>query len=275
MIDLEDIEDIEPMEGDKPEIDLPFKEEKFEIGEWVYSHQVGVLASLILYLIVMILFVSTKITIKIQPTKNVIAVDLQPLAELERERDELRKSVEEMLNDEKIDWEEVENAISNESSTEEQVNIEEEIERMMEEAAEYQRQMEANRVAYERGMAEAQDLIDNPRPQEPFLESQKRKPRDAKVGGSVTVSYILDNPVRHSRQLIVPAYLCEGGGKVSIRIAVNQQGEVTSAKVISGGDECMQQSALNAAYASLFDINRGAPLRHMGLIIYTFVPQQR
>ncbi len=276
MIDLKDIEDIEPMEGPKPEIDLPFKDDKTDIGEWVYTHQVGLFVLLIAYFILMILFVTAKITISTSRNTDALAIDLQLLAELEFEREELLKSIERLQKEnEPIDWSEVENQISNESSAETE-RIASEVEQMLNDAAERQRTMESNRAAYEQGLAEAQDLIDNPPPLEPFLESQKEKRgQDIKSGGSVTVSYTLDNPVRHSVKLVVPAYLCEGGGEVSIRIAVNQQGEVISAKVISGGDECMQESALASALASRFDINRGAPLKHMGLIIYTFVPQSR
>ncbi len=273
MIDLKDIEDIEPFEGEKPEIEIPFVEKKTDVGEWVYTHQVGLFATLILYLLLMIFFVTFRISVEVRRPQNVIAIDVNPLEELQRERDELIKSLEKLKQDETIDWEEVDNQISNESSTETE-SEEIDIEQMLADAEANMRQMEANRADYERILAEAQEVIDNPPAPKPFLESREKR-RDIRVGGSVTVSYTLDNPIRHAQDLVVPAYLCEGGGKVSIRIAVNQRGEVIYAKVISGGDECMQQSALNSALASRFDINRGAPLRHMGLIIYTFVPQQR
>jgi hypothetical protein len=56
-------------------------------------------------------------------------------------------------------------------------------------------------------------------------------------------------------------------------VALNQGGEVISARVVSGGDEVMREEALKAARASLFDINNSAPARHEGTITYTFVPQ--
>ncbi len=271
MIELDDIEDVAPMEGEKPEIELPFGDKRSDVGDWVYLHYVGILAAMSLYLVVMVALIVVDIVVEPRPVANVMQIDLEQIEQLREERDKLLEEVEQK-EVEQIEWEEVQNQISNESSLETE-RVESDIEEMLEAAAEQQRVMAENRAAYERGLAEAQELIDNPPPPKPFLESQLKPRRDIKVGGKVTVSYILENPVRHSRELVVPSYLCEGGGEVSIRIGVDQKGEVQIAKVIRGGDECMQQAALNSALASRFEVNRGAPYRHMGLIIYTFVPQ--
>lgn len=272
MIELGDIEDVAPMEGEIPEIELPFGDEKSDVGEWVYLHYVGIIAAMSLYLVVMVALIVVKIVVEPALVSNVVQIDLEQIEQLKEERDRLAEEVEQKQIEEQIEWEEVQNQISNESSLEAE-RIESDIEEMIEAAAEQQRVMAENRAAYERGLAEAQELIDNPPPPKPFLESQLKPRRDIKVGGKVTVSYTLNNPVRHARELVVPSYLCEGGGEVSIRIGVDQKGEVVIAKVIRGGDECQQQAALNSALASRFEINRGAPYRHMGLIIYTFVPQ--
>ena len=82
----------------------------------------------------------------------------------------------------------------------------------------------------------------------------------------MTVSFSLVDPVRHARHLVVPAYQCEGGGEVVVRITVNRAGEVTHASVASGG-------AVRAARNSVFDINDAAPARHTGTITYIFIPQ--
>ena len=96
---------------------------------------------------------------------------------------------------------------------------------------------------------------------------------DRKVQGRVTVSFSLVDPVRHARHLVVPAYQCEGGGEVVVRITVNRAGEVTHASVASGGDDCMRETAVRAARNSVFDINDAAPARHTGTITYIFIPQ--
>ena len=86
-------------------------------------------------------------------------------------------------------------------------------------------------------------------------------------------SFSLTNPTRYSRHLIKPAYRCEGGGEVVVNIAVNQRGDVISAQVASGGDECMRQTAIKAARDSRFDYNEAAPSRQTGTITYIFIPQ--
>ena len=91
--------------------------------------------------------------------------------------------------------------------------------------------------------------------------------------GRVTVSFSLTDPVRTSRHLVVPAYQCEGGGDVEVAVTVDRSGQVTSAHVAAGGDECMHETALRAARASLFNIDPSAPARQQGTITYIFIPQ--
>lgn len=89
----------------------------------------------------------------------------------------------------------------------------------------------------------------------------------------MTVSFSLTNPVRTSRWLEVPAYLCEGGGDVVVSVTVNRAGKVVGARVVEGGDECMRESALRAARSSLFNIDETAPAKQTGTITYIFIPQ--
>jgi len=89
----------------------------------------------------------------------------------------------------------------------------------------------------------------------------------------VPVSFSLTDPVRPSRSLNIPAYRCEGGGDVVVEITVNRAGEVVNARVQSGGDECMRESALRAARVSRFNIDQSAPARQQGTITYIFIPQ--
>lgn len=79
--------------------------------------------------------------------------------------------------------------------------------------------------------------------------------------------------MRTSRSLNIPAYRCEGGGDVVVEITVNRAGEVVNARVQSGGDECMRESALRAARVSRFNIDQSAPARQQGTITYIFIPQ--
>ena len=128
--------------------------------------------------------------------------------------------------------------------------------------------MQANRDAYEQGLAEERAI------RERMGRSGKDdRTQDSRARGRVTVSFSLTDPVRTRRYLEVPAYQCEGGGEVVVGITVNPSGEVVAAKVASGGDDCMREAALEAARNSLFNIDDSAPARQSGTITYLFIPQ--
>lgn len=260
---------------DNSHIKLPFENEQFDLGVWVYTHRVGLCITLITYLVMAIAFLTAKITLDSTPHTKGITIDLQELAELERKRDELKRSVEELQRDQEQveDWKSVQNQASNENALDERVQDDRntDVDKLLKDAAEFQRKMEANRERYESGMAEADAIKERPISNNNDKPSSER--RDSKVKGNVTVSYSLNNPVRHAQQLVVPAYLCEGGGQVVVNITVSHSGEVMSAEVASGGDRCMQESALSSAKASKFDRNSSAPARHIGTITYIFIPQ--
>ena len=172
---------------------------------------------------------------------------------------------------EPIDWKSIRNDVSNENA-----KLDESLRddrgtntAALNDAADAaQERMRANREAYERGLAEAEAIR---RRRERTAE--RGESSDRKVQGRVTVSFSLVDPVRHARHLVVPAYQCEGGGEVVVRITVNRAGEVTHASVASGGDDCMRETAVRAARNSVFDINDAAPARHTGTITYIFIPQ--
>ncbi len=255
--------------------ELPFEEESTGLGEWVYAHRIGLCITLITYLVVAIAFLTAKITLDSTPHSKGIMIDLQQLAELEKQRDELKKSVEELQQNRDMtnDWESVKNIASNENALDERVADDRntDVQKLLQDAADFQRKMESNRETYESGVAEAEAIKNRPTSEQNNESNAQHK--DSKVKGNVTVSYSLNNPVRHAQRLVVPAYLCEGGGQVVINIAVSHNGDVVSAEVASGGDKCMQESALSSARASKFDTNSSAPTRHIGTITYIFIPQ--
>ena len=128
--------------------------------------------------------------------------------------------------------------------------------------------MQANRDAYEQGLAEERAIRERM-----GRSGEDDRAQDSRAKGRVTVSFSLTDPVRTRRYLEVPAYQCEGGGEVVVGITVNPSGEVVAAKVASGGDDCMREAALEAARNSLFNIDDSAPARQSGTITYLFIPQ--
>lgn len=250
---------------------LPFDNKKQDAGEWAYDHRIGLSMMVIAYLVLGILFFASKIVIGSKPHMQGIYVDLQTLAELEAEKERLEREIEMQQQLSNLDWSSVRNVQSNESVSNE--NLQDDrgtnTSEINESARDIAAGMAANRAAYEAGLAEAQSILDAERP-----STSDSKPReDVKYTGGVTVRFEFRNPVRTSRDLVVPAYKCESGGQVVVNVVLNQGGEVISARVASGGDERMREEALKAARASVFNIDNSAPARHSGTITYTFIPQ--
>lgn len=105
-------------------------------------------------------------------------------------------------------------------------------------------------------------------------QSQKKDKKTSNYKGPSVVSYSLDG--RKASRLSIPAYRCYAGGEVTVMIQVNNSGVVTNAKVISdisSSDKCLQEYAKRAARLSRFSIDRQAPPKHIGEIVYKFIAQ--
>ncbi len=112
-----------------------------------------------------------------------------------------------------------------------------------------------------------------------FASVESQKPKQEKketkaYSGPSVVSYDLDG--RKASRLPIPAYRCYGGGMVTVIITVNKQGQVIDAKVqeeTSSTDRCLREYAVRAAKMSRFSIDRNAPVKHYGDIVYQFIAQ--
>lgn len=134
------------------------------------------------------------------------------------------------------------------------------------EARELQRKLDASRAAALREQGNEEDAVatgDNL----PDSNAPQYK-------GPSVISYSLDG--RKAMSLPVPAYKCQGGGDVSIRITVNRKGYVTAATLISNvssSDECIIKMAVEAAKRSRFRASSTAPDKQVGEIVYRFIAQ--
>ncbi len=251
---------------------LPFENRHKDAGEWAYDHRVGLSVMIICYLVLGIVFVGSKIILNDKPHLQGIYIDLQDLETLAEEKERLEREVEMKQLQANMDWSSVRNLTSNEALLNENLKDDRgtRTEALNASAREIAEGMESNRAAYEAGLAEAEAILDKGLAKS---EDKTTEGQDSKFKGNVTVSFVLKDPVRTKRHLVVPAYRCEGGGEVVVAITVNRGGEVTAAKVVSGGDESMREAALDAAWKSLFNIDMSAPERHNGTITYLFIPQ--
>lgn len=113
-------------------------------------------------------------------------------------------------------------------------------------------------------------------PDEPSLAPKKQDspaPKKAYTGPSV-LSWMLEG--RRASRLPIPAYKCIGAGRVTVLIAVNNQGNVVDAKIddaSSSQDHCLRSFALQAARLSRFSVSETAPARQAGSITYAFIAQ--
>ncbi|MFI3285892.1 MAG: energy transducer TonB [Rikenellaceae bacterium] len=255
-------------ETKKPKLRLPFNDEKVDMGVWAFDHRVGLCVTLIIYLLFAIAFVSAKIFVGAEQHTQGFYVDLQDVATLEEIRDELQEQVKEQ----DFDWESVSNRTSNELSLDQRVVDDRgtDASQLNDEASQTQERMEANRQAYLDALNKIEEERQESR-KKGADEGQER--RDIKRQGNVTVSYSFADPVRHAQELVVPAYQCQGGGEVVVVAQLDRKGTVIKAEVRSGGDNCMQDTALRAARNSTFNVAADAPEPHVGTISYIFIPQ--
>lgn len=255
----------------RPRLRLPFDNRSEDIGSWAYDHRIGLCVMIILYLLIGIGFFASKIVIGRKVTQQGMFIDLQELAALEQERDRLAEEV--RRANQNIDWSKIRNTSSNENALNENLADDRgtNTSSLNEDAQAVEQRMRANREAYERGLSDAKRAGE--RQEDESVEDSSGNRSDKKVKGSVTVSFSFDNPVRYSRKLIKPAYRCEGGGEVVVKVAIDRAGKVLYAYVESGGDECMRNTAVSAAKGSRFDHNNSAPAKQEGTITYIFIPQ--
>lgn len=262
------LENQAPRQPRKARLRLPFDNKKQDFVEWIYDNRIGLCVTIIVYLTLSIIFVSAKIGASSRKTTETMYIDLGAVELLEQERDRLLEEIK--RKNSQTDWKSIRNLSSNENALNE--NLEDEkgtdVSELNAAAEAVEKERKANREAYEKGLREADAIGANRK-----KGNSEGEQTDTKRKGTVTVSFSFKNPVRYSRHLVKPAYRCEGGGEVIVSVVVNQRGEVTSAWVESGGDECMRQTAVESARNSRFDINNSAPAKQQGTITYIFIPQ--
>ncbi|MFI3266005.1 MAG: TonB family protein [Rikenellaceae bacterium] len=254
----------------KERIPLPFEKKKVDTIDWLYDKRVGLLTMAVVYLLIGIGIVSTRIAVGgIAPTEYIL-VDFQDVEELEQDIEREireRERFEQMFND-------VRNMESNQDA---QLDAQlrdaagTQADELYKEAQQVQERMRANRDSYYQGLQEQQD-IENRRGEKTTDDSKEKVER--KVAGNVTVSFSLKG--RSAAYLHIPAYQCENGGSVTVQITVNPSGKVIAAvidKSSSTTDECLREMAINAARLSRFNVDSSAPDKQMGTISYMFVPQ--
>lgn len=255
---------------------LPFSDRRRrgDAGDWVYRHRVGLLVTVVLYLIAAILFVSYKIVVYENPTTTMYIDLVTP------EEEEVPKPEEQPKPIEQIDpgyYERVMNRASDQNAKMDASLRDDrgtQADKLIEEAQRVQQEVAAGQQAFRSGMDEIAEMSRRHKmPQSSSSSKSSSSQRQTvKVQGNVTVSYDLAG--RTATYLHVPAYQCREGGTVVVGITVNRNGEVISAAVEQASPgECIAERAVQAARASTFNADASAPERQRGTITYVFVAQ--
>ena len=225
-----------------------------------------------------IVFVSTKIVLNTQKYDNTLYVDLTELQQQLMEEERLNQQLQQEEEEESTP---LRNRVSDvhggaesvgrwdESSQEPSESESDFQESLDEEAAAVASRLRASREAFEKGRREEQEMIDRHKAQREAKEGEQES--GVKQQGNVLVEY--DLPGRRDVSLFIPAYLCEGSGRVVVSITVNRNGKVTTASVKEGsGSSCINDSAVRAARNSTFNVDPSRD-KQSGTITYRFVPQ--
>lgn len=244
-------------------------------GEWLFNHRIGLIAMVAAYIIGIIVVATTRINVELQPEEYIIEfVEEEPseeeLEQLRRKRDALQEEINQRL----ARAQRVQNLQSNdasESSASADMRYDFETEQMMDKIAS---DMATNRGDYESGMRQIEGMGKGSGSGS-GSGGDKGTGEKGKFSGAVTVNYSFTDPVRHHRDLYVPAYRAKGGGVVVVDVWLDRNGTVTNARIASSTNPELNNQALAAAKHSrtLFRIDNTAPQSHRGTITYTFVAQ--
>ncbi len=255
--------------GDKPRLRLPFENRKIDFVTWSYVHRVGLCITVSAFLLFGIALVSCKLRMHTDRVTTAIYMDFEEPEERERPREEVREVA-------PYDYSDVSNRSSNENA---ELNADlrdaqgSNASEIYEQVGKLNEEMNANRAAYEDGLNQVDNMRTEPRRTD--TDTGERR-QDAREEGAVTVSYSFVDPVRRGENVVVPAYMCEGGGTVVVDAVLDINGYVVSATVNrsrSTSDDCMRSTAVKAALGSRFNLDVKAPAKHRGTITYVFIPQ--
>ena len=258
----------------KPAVNLS-DTRKESLGEWLYSHRIGLLVVLAVYLVGGVVLATARYDVELRPVEYIIEfVDEAPTEEEVEELKKKRDMLQEDINRRLAAIEKVKNLQSNDASesagSKEQMQYDSDMQQMMDKVAS---DMATNRGDYESGMREVQGIGKGG--SGGGSGGTKGDGEKGKFSGAVTVAYKFENPVRHHRDLYVPAYRSKSGGVVVVDVWLDRNGTVTSARISSSTNSELNEQALSAARnrRTLFKIDGSAPVSHRGTITYTFVAQ--
>lgn len=265
--------------NDKPQIPIRLPFDKSPRGDWsiwIYKHRMGLLVTVVLYLIAAIWFVTYKISLNSDSSDMI-------LIELAKDETEPTPPTPEQIKEQEIEKMQmaemgrVSNRVSNDNSKFDATlrdNKGTKASEIYEEAERVQRELEASRAAYANSLRQIEERARKKSPTTSTASKSDQTQDPGQIKGAVLVAYNIEN--RTHTYLHKPAYQCQKGGVVVVLVTVNRSGKVIATaidKASSDADDCMLNMARQSASVSTFNIADAAPEKQKGTITYTFVPQ--
>lgn len=262
-----------PNKQNRQRIVLPFEKRKTDIATWAYDHRVGLLVTVVAYLLLAIAFVSSKIIINNRTPVTIMYLDLQELPQERPQPEDITPQERQMLEEALRN---VRNVASNESAWDNadpqraRQSLPSDVSSAVNELGD---RLQANSDAYAQSLRDIENMGTERDRTESRTEGKSESRQDIRQAGNVTVSYDLGG--RNAVHLPIPAYRCEGAGQVVVSISVNRNGDVTNASIqsMTSSDQCLKDRALEAAKRSRFAVDASAPASQKGTITYLFIRQ--
>ena len=242
-------------------------------------HIYGILGTIIVHLIIGIIFMIMKLSVSYRDTGKFVWIEFE--SPREEKVLQLQEQIEEVQGyDEEDYWTTIAANLANEP--EEDFDIEEFMDQIKEELIESGDIKNENNYIDDRRQinkvlqAGITSFIEDKRTEEIKNEVEKTSAEiAAQYRGPTRIYYELADRVH--KNLPLPIYLCEGGGKVVVDIEVDRKGLVISSTINESEtvivNECLYQAAKNAASLSTFNTDYSAPNKQSGKITYHFAAQ--
>ena len=246
------------------------------------SRLTGIFGALIIHLIAAIIFITVKMGELNEKANSVMLIEFNENVD----QPPVQKPVETSTAGENFSGtdallnEQITNIARNlASQSDEKINVEEYIDMVKEEliksgklgADNYIDEEKRNRNISEAGGTEINNQSTDTK-QTISSESQKMA---SEFSGPTRIYYNL--PGRYHTYMAIPIYKCEGSGIVTLNIEVTATGTVIKAVVISSdsttSEECLIETAVNAALISRFNPDAAAEKVQTGTLTYNFVAQ--
>lgn len=243
----------------------------------------GILGTVILHLIAGIIFMSLQIRTLNKVYHEEMFVELNTATEEEINEKQVKQekpvltTVESILKD---DPEMLNIARNLANKSEEKINAQDYIDKVKEELIKSGKLGTDNYIDEQKkgnaGKADVTIATGNKKEEsEMNKQSDESQKMAANYKGATRIYYELAG--RNHFYLPIPIYMCEGSGKVTLTIEVNQSGEVTKAQIktaeSTATDPCLIETAEKTALESKFNPDSKSPKVQTGTLTYIFVAQ--